>query len=63
MARIMLEYTKTVLYKVSFDVALFSKELQKALTVLLPYEVDELKIFISDLIKEHPELHTCLGYL
>ena len=49
MARAMLEYTKTVLHKVSFDVTLFCKEVQKALTRLLPYEIEELKKFIQSI--------------
>ena len=44
MARAMFDYTKAVLSKVSFDVNLFCKELEKALTRLLPYEIEELKI-------------------
>jgi len=63
MARAMLEYTKTVLHKVSFDVTLFCKEVQKALTRLLPYEIEELKIFIHSLIQQNPELNQCLIYL
>ncbi len=47
MARAMFEYTKTVLNKVSFDVQLFCKEVKKALERLLPYEIEELKIFIK----------------
>ena len=42
----MFEYTKTVLKKVSFDAMLFCKEVQKAVQRLLPYEIEELKIFI-----------------
>lgn len=38
-----LEYVKLILAKVSFDQALFEKELRKALSVLLPHEVDELR--------------------
>ena len=41
MARAMFEYTKTILKKVSFDVNLFCKELEKALQRLLPYEIEE----------------------
>ena len=39
----MLEYVKTVLMKVSFDRKLFEKELRKALNLLLPSEIQELK--------------------
>ena len=56
MARAMYEYTKTVLKKVSFDTNLFCKELKKALQRLLPYEIEELKIFIQSLIMQNPEL-------
>ncbi|MCK8482036.1 hypothetical protein [Psychroserpens algicola] len=60
MARAMFEYTKTVLNKVSFDPTLFCKELQKALQRLLPYEIEELKIYIKSLILQNPELNQCL---
>jgi hypothetical protein len=63
MARAMFEYTKTVLKKVSFDVSLFCKEVQKAMQRLLPYEIEELKIFIKSLILQNPELNQCLIYL
>jgi len=63
MARAMFEYTKTVLNKVSFDVNLFCKEVQKALQRLLPYEIEELKIFIQSLIQKKPDLNQCLIYL
>lgn len=63
MARAMLEYTKTVLQKVSFDVKLFSKELQKALSRLLPYEVEELKRWLQWFIQDKPELRKSLIYL
>ena len=63
MARAMLEYTKTVLNKVSFDATLFCKEVQKAVQRLLPYELEELKEFIFSLIRQNPELGKCLIYL
>jgi len=63
MARAMFEYTKTVLKKVSFDVSLFCKEVKKAVERLLPYEIEELKVFIDSLIKQNPELNQCLIYL
>jgi hypothetical protein len=63
MARAMFEYTKTVLSKVSFDSTLFCKELQKALQRLLPYEIEELKIYIKSLILKNPELDQCLNLL
>jgi len=63
MARAMLEYTKTVLNKVSFDATLFCREVKKALERLLPYEIEELKIFIRSLVLQNPELNQCLIYL
>lgn len=63
MARAMFEYTKTVLKNVSFDTNLFCKELEKALQCLLPYEIEELKIFVKSLILQNPELNQCLVYL
>jgi len=39
----MLEYIKTILQKVSFDKALFEKELAKAIQLLIPDEVKQLK--------------------
>ena len=47
MAKAMLEYTKTVLQKVSFDSMLFCKELEKAISRLLPIEVEELKHWLT----------------
>jgi hypothetical protein len=63
MARAMFDYTKAVLAKVSFDVNLFCKELKKALTRLLPHEIEELKIWVNGLIQKNPELNQCLIYL
>ncbi|MEO6348313.1 MAG: hypothetical protein ABIO60_10440 [Aquaticitalea sp.] len=63
MARAMFEYTKTVLKKVSFDATLFCREVQKAIQRLLPYELEELTIFIKSLILQNPDLNQCLIYL
>ncbi|MCK0124403.1 hypothetical protein MWU76_08305 [Gelidibacter sp. F2691] len=63
MARAMFDYTKTVLSKVSFDPALFCREVQKAIQRLLPYELEELKVFIKTLILQNPDLNQCLIYL
>ncbi|WP_299781786.1 hypothetical protein [uncultured Formosa sp.] len=63
MARAMFEYTKTILNKVSFDTSLFCKEVQKALQRLLPYEIEELKIFIESMVQQNPDLDKCLVYL
>jgi len=42
MIQSMLEYSKFILQKVSFDELLFKKELDKALKVLLPEEIKQL---------------------
>ncbi|MGY8954382.1 MAG: hypothetical protein ACKVJP_13575 [Flavobacteriales bacterium] len=60
MARAMLEYTKTVLKKVSFNVELFSIELKKAVKRLLPDEIEELRVWLRAYINEKPELNSCL---
>ncbi len=63
MARAMLEYYKTVLQKVSFDAKLFSKELQKAISKLLPFEIEELKRWLQQFITDKPELQGSLIYI
>ncbi|MCG7503298.1 hypothetical protein MHM83_15630 [Tenacibaculum sp. Mcav3-52] len=61
MARAMYEYTKTVLQKVSFNADLFCKELEKALGRLLPYEIDELTIWLKQFTANKPDLNVCLA--
>ena len=39
----MLEYVKTILRKVSFDQTLFEKELKKAINLLIPEEIKQLR--------------------
>ena len=39
----MLEFKKTILEKVSFDLELFEKELRKAISGLIPDEIKQLK--------------------
>ena len=63
MARAMLDYTKTVLQKVSFDAKLFAKEVKKAVSRLLPNEIEELKIWLKQFIYDKPELQQSLLYL
>ena len=63
MARAMFEYTKTVLKKVSFSVELFTRELEKAVTRLLPYEIDELRLWLVNFTKQKPELVVCLAVI
>jgi len=54
----MFEYTKTVLKKVSFNSDLFCKEVEKALSRLLPYEIDELTIWLKKFTSNKPELNS-----
>ena len=60
MARAMLEYTKTVLQKVSFDARLFSRELKKAIERILPNELVELKQWLVQFVTDKPELQPAL---
>ncbi|GLB51619.1 hypothetical protein NBRC110019_06580 [Neptunitalea chrysea] len=60
MARAMLEYTKTILSKVSFDAVLFKKELEKAVKRLLPYEIEELRLWLKRFTIQNPELSECI---
>ncbi|MCL7765223.1 hypothetical protein MPF19_17515 [Polaribacter sp. Z014] len=63
MARAMFEYTKTILKKVSFNSDLFCKEVEKALSRLLPYEVDELTIWLKQFTSNKPELYSCMALI
>ncbi|WP_454985702.1 hypothetical protein [Capnocytophaga bilenii] len=60
MKRPMIEYTKLILSKVSFDPNLFYRELKKAVNSLLPYEVEELKEWLNVYTKNKPELMQCI---
>ena len=60
MSKIMFEYTKSVLERVSFDQMLFCKELEKAIKALLPYEMEQLREWLLHFIIEKPELKQCL---
>lgn len=61
MSRAVYDYTKEVLQKVSFNSELFYRELEKALKQLLPFEVKELKIWLTEFTYDRPELHHCLS--
>ncbi len=63
MARQILMYTKSILERVSFDVVLFCKELEKATRVLLPFELDELREWLLSFTEEKPELRHCIVYI
>jgi hypothetical protein len=60
MPRMIYDYTKSVLERVSFDPILFMKELKKAVKNLLPYEVEQLKKWLQFYTNEKPELKNCL---
>jgi DNA replication protein DnaD len=60
MSRLIYDYTKSVLERVSFDTKLFCKELEKAIQFLLPYEIDELREWLVNFTKEKPELRQSL---
>jgi hypothetical protein len=60
MSRLIYDYTKTVLERVSFDAKLFCKELEKALKTLLPYEIEQLTEWLLSFTSEKPELRQCL---
>ena len=60
MPRMIYDYTKSVLEKVSFDPTLFMKELKKAIKNLLPYEIETLCKWLKYFISQKPELQPCL---
>lgn len=60
MSRMIYDYTKNVLERVSFDCKLFIKELKKAVRTLLPYELEHLKKWLLFFTSEKPELKQCL---
>jgi hypothetical protein len=60
MSKIMYDYTKSVLERVSFDPILFCKELEKAIKILLPYEIQQLREWLLNFTLEKPELKQCL---
>ncbi len=60
MSKLMYDFSKSILEKVSFDSILFYKELEKALKVLLPYEIEKLTDWLLSFVIEKPELKQCL---
>jgi hypothetical protein len=61
MPRMIYDYTKSVLERVSFDPNLFTKELKKALKALLPYELEQLRKWLQYFTDSRPELRACLS--
>ena len=56
----MYDYTKSVLERVSFDPKLFCKELEKAIKMLLPYEMEQLREWLENFTIGKPELKQSL---
>ncbi|NHN25048.1 hypothetical protein FIA58_005090 [Flavobacterium jejuense] len=56
MSNTMINRTKLTLEKLSFDPALFSRELVKAIKFLLVNELEELAVWFVNFTKERPEL-------
>jgi DNA replication protein DnaD len=63
MARAIYDYTKSILERVSFDVELFCRELSKAVQILLPFELNELKIWLFEFTKDKPQLLSCISII
>ncbi len=63
MSRAIYDYTKVVIKKVSFDADLFCKELEKSIKRLLPFEIEELKIWLLQFTINRPELYVCLAVI
>ena len=61
MSRAVFDYTKEVLQKVSFNSELFHRELEKAIKQLLPFEIQELKIWLKSFTMDRPELRDSLA--
>jgi hypothetical protein len=61
MPRMIYDYTKSVLERVSFDPVLFCKELRKAIKNLLPYEIEQLRKWLNNFTTERPELQQYLN--
>ena len=51
-----LNYYKQILKKVSFDVTLFKKELEKAFNYLTPNEQQALRRWVNDFVSDRVEL-------
>ena len=56
MPRMLYDYTRSTLERVSFDQALFWKELRKASKSLLPYEIEQLQKWLQNFTSQKPEL-------
>lgn len=63
MPRMIYDYTKSVLERVSFDPVLFCKELRKAMKSLLPYELEQLRKWLQNFTSERPELQQYISII
>ncbi len=63
MSKAMMDFTKSILERVSFDAILFCKEVEKAVKVLLPYEIEELLTWLFTFTEEKPELRYCVNII
>lgn len=63
MSKLMVDYTKSILERVSFDTVLFCKELEKAAKNLLPFEIEELFEWFIAFTTGKPELRKCAIFL
>ncbi|MGQ7947077.1 hypothetical protein [Flavobacterium sp. WC2509] len=63
MSRVIYDYTKSILVRVSFDPILFEKELKKAINDLMPDEIEQLYDWLMFFTDEKPELKSCLIHL
>ena len=61
MGKTMLEYSKVILEKVSFDARLFQKEWGKAINYLLEHEVRELERWVRSKFSKHWEPQPALA--
>lgn len=60
MYRMIYDYTKSILERVSSDIKLFRRELKKAMGNLSPYEIDKLRNWLSYFTQNKPELQQCV---
>ncbi len=56
-----LDYYIQILKKVSFDVTLFKKELEKALNFLTPNEQDVLRMWVNEFVSDRQDLQIVLS--
>ena len=58
----MLDYSRLILEKVSFDSNIFSKELKKAIKMLLPDEIEQLAVWFFNFTSDRTELKEFKSY-